>query len=564
VGLGSSSATPTWVAVIALIGSFTLGNAQLIVSALFLFAPFLLFAAIFIWLRKITTHIWLAIFGGVLYSLSPVALAAVNAGRLGTLIVMVALPLTLHLLSGTLEIERLSIRKIFQLGLFLAIPVAFSLPFLLALGAFYLGLTIFDYLHINREIWISRIKNRALLLAIPFLINTPFTTEAVLHPSRFLLEPGLALAGGGPNLALLSNPGGIGSVPWWLFGPFSILLLVANFSRTNARYFAFVGTGFLFLGSILAALSFPAHGTSIGYPLWTGTFIAISTIAAITAGAIVLDQLRKHLEKSAINYRHLLAAALLVVSMVHTATAAVWSVVTTSPLHTISERVLPEFLGAVPGTKTMVIRKMEGDVLNFFIARGTDIKLGDPDVAPAVNLEVSAATRNVFDGTGTTSSATLSDYGIKYLFVKAPAPASLVTTIDGIGGFIRNSATSAGVTWRVAGNSDRLVFFGKSGKVTAIETNKVSANFKVEEAGTLRLAENYDRNWKLIGEGRLVDRVKNENGLPEFKIEAAGEYLLIHDGTARRGWLSLQIIFILTSLVMAAPGGRRRRDQVMP
>ncbi len=564
VGLGSSSATPTWVAVIALIGTITLGNAQLFVSTLFLFAPFLLFAAIFIWLKKITTHIWLVIFGSALYALSPVALAAVNAGRLGTLVVMIALPLTLHLLSGTLEIEKLSIRKLFQLGLFLALPVAFSLPFFMALAFFYIGLTAFDYLHTTRAIWISRIKLRLLLLSIPFLINTPFSTEALLHPSRFLLEPGLALAGGGPNSALLSNPGGLGSVPWWLFGPFTAILLVANFSRTNARYFAFVGTGFLFLGSVLAALSFPAHGTSIGYPLWTGTFIAVSTIAAITAGAIVLDQLRKHLEKSAVNYRHIMAALLLAVSVIHTAVAAFWSVATTSPLHTISTRVLPEFLGAVPGTKTMVIRKMEGDVLNFFIARGSDIKLGDPDVAPAVNLEVSAATRNVFDGSGITSSATLAEYGIKYLFVKAPAPDSLVTTIDGIGGFIRNSATSAGVTWRVAGNSDRLVFFGNSGKVTAIPTNKVSANFEVTEGGTLRLAENYDRNWRLIGEGRSLTKSRNENGLPEFKIEAPGKYLLIHDGTARRAWLSLQIIFLLISLVMVAPGGRRRRDQVMP
>ena len=564
VGLGSSSATPTWVAVIALIGTLTFGNAQLIVSILFLFGPFLLFTAIFIWLRKITSHIWLAIFGGALYALSPVAIASINAGRLGTLIVMLALPLTLHLLSGTLEIEKLSIRKIFQLGIFLAIPVAFSLPFFMALSFFYVGLTAFDYLHTNRDVWLSRIKHRALLLAIPFFINTPFTTEALLHPSRFLLEPGLALSGGGPNLAILSNPGGIGSAPWWLIGPFTVLLLVANFSRTNARYFAFVGTGFLFLGTFLSALSFPAHGTSIGYPLWTGTFIAISTIAAVTAGAIVLDQLRKHLEKSAINYRHFMAAALLGVSLLHTATAAIWSIITTSPLHTISDRVLPEFLGAVPGTKTMVIRRMEGDALNFFIARGTDIKLGDPDVAPAVNLEVSAATRNVFDGTGTTSGATLSEYGIKYLFVKAPAPESLVTTIDGIGGFIRNSATSAGVTWKVAGASDRLIFTGVSGQVSAIETNKVSANFNVSEPGTLRLAENYDRNWKIIGDGRLVLRSKNDNGLPEFKIEKPGEYLLIHDGTARRGWLSLQIIFILVALVMAAPSGRRRRDRVMP
>ena len=39
VGLGSSSATPTWIAVIALIGTITFGNAQLFISGLFLFAP---------------------------------------------------------------------------------------------------------------------------------------------------------------------------------------------------------------------------------------------------------------------------------------------------------------------------------------------------------------------------------------------------------------------------------------------------------------------------------------------------------------------------------------------
>ena len=66
VGLGSSSATPTWIAVVALIGTITFGNAQLFISRLFLFAPLILFSAIFIWLRKVTNHIWLAIFGGAL------------------------------------------------------------------------------------------------------------------------------------------------------------------------------------------------------------------------------------------------------------------------------------------------------------------------------------------------------------------------------------------------------------------------------------------------------------------------------------------------------------------
>ena len=564
VGMGSSSATPTWVAVIALIGTITFGNAQLFVSTLFLFAPFILFVAIFIWLRKITSHIWLAIFGSILYSLSPVALATINSGRLGTLFVMVTLPLSLHLLSGTLEIEKLSIRKIFQLGIFLAITVAFSLPFLMALGIFYLGLSIFDYLHVSKELLISRIKLRALLLSIPFLINAPFSTEALLHPTRYLLEPGLALSGGGPNLALLSNPGGLGSTPWWLVGPFSALLFVSIFSRTNARYFAFVGAGYLALGSLLAGLSFPAHGTSIGYPLWTGTFIAISTTAAITAGSIVLDQIRIHLEKSAVNYRHILAAFVLAFSVIYTLGAGFWSIFTTSPLHTISDRVLPEFLGVNVGTKTLVIRKMPDNSINYFIARGHDIYLGDPDVAPATNPDISAAVRGVVDGTGITSGSVLADYGIKYLFIKSPAPSSLVRTIDGLGGFARNSATGAGVTWRVLGSSDRIVFTPGKGEKVALPTSEISSNFKVNEVGTVRLAENYDRSWQLIGNGKIIPKKPNSNHLPEFSIKEPGEYLLIHDGTSRRGLLSLQIIFILIALVMCLPGGRLKRDQELP
>ena len=563
VGMGSSSATPTWVAVIALIGTVTFGNAQLFISALFLFAPFLLFTSIFIWLRRITSHIWLAIFGSALYALSPVALATINSGRLGTLIVMISLPLTLNLLSGALEIEKLSIRRIFLVGIFLSFPIAFSLPFLLALGIFFVAISIFDYLHTSKETWIIRIKNRLLLLVIPFLINMPFSTEALLHPSRYLLEPGLALSGGGPNLALLANPGGVGSLNWWLIAPFTPLLLVAVFSRTNARYFAYVGSGFLALGSLFSALAFPAHGTSVGFPLWTGTFQAIATIAAITAGAIVLDQLRRHLEKSALNYRHILAAAILLVSSIYMLGATVSSLVLTSPLHTISERVLPEFLGVVPGTKTIVLRKSDDSSLSYFIARGRDIHLGDPDVAPATNPAISVAIRDVVDGSGMNSSATLAEFGIKYIFLKSPAPSTLVRTIDGLGGFSRSSATAAGVTWRVVGLPERLVFTTKNKKMFAIPTNEISANFKIKEAGTLRLAENYDTNWKVIGNGKLIKQNRNNNKLPEFNIQEPGDYLLIHDGTVRRGWLSLQIIFILISAVMAAPAGRRRRDQAV-
>ena len=117
---------------------------------------------------------------------------------------------------------------------------------------------------------------------------------------------------------------------------------------------------------------------------------------------------------------------------------------------------------------------------------------------------MAAAIRATVDGTGAEAGATLAEYGIKYLFLKSPVPEPLVRTIDGLGGYVRNSATSAGITWRVVGNSDRLIFFGADKSVKSIPTNDISADFRLTQPGKLRLAENNDRNWKVIGNGKYL------------------------------------------------------------
>ena len=561
VGMGSNSATPTWVAVVAFVGTLFFGNAQFFTATLFIFAPLILFGAIFIWLRKITTHIWLAIFGGLLYALSPVALGTINSGRLGTMIALIALPITLNLLMGSLQIELLGYRKIFQLGLFFAIPVAFSLPFFLALAIGLALITAHEWEKTDVILRDKRLKLRAILLAIPFLVNLPWSSEALLHPSRFLLEPGLALAGGGPNLAFLSNPGGLGSPPWWLFAPFTVILFGTLISKSNAKYFSYVGLIFLAIAGIFASFQFPAHGASIGVPLWTGTFIAVATVTAISAGSIVLDNLRENLEKSAINYRHLISASLLIFSVFYLGSSMLWSSISKSPLHSISKPVLPEFLAVQPGVKTLVFRMNTESNLNFFISRDRDIYLGDPDVAPAMNKEITSSVKGIVAGTDINAARVLEAFGIKYLFVAAPAPDSLVRTIDGVGGFIRNSSTSAGVTWKVIGNPERIIFKDSEGNVTGLETNKIGATLNLSRVGIIRLSENYDRSWQVIGNGIRLEKTKNELGLPEFKITESGQYQLIHDGTIRRSLISLQLVALLVAIVMAAPAGRKRRDR---
>jgi hypothetical protein len=48
--------------------------------------------------------------------------------------------------------------------------------------------------------------------------------------------------------------------------------------------------------------------------------------------------------------------------------------------------------------------------------------------------------------------------------------------------------------------------------------------------------------------------------MPTFAVPQGGEFSLIHDGTSRRAWLSLELIIFLGVLMMIVPSGRRRGE----
>ena len=146
----------------------------------------------------------------------------------------------------------------------------------------------------------------------------------------------------------------------------------------------------------------------------------------------------------------------------------------------------------------------------------------------------------------------------EYVFVKNPANQELIQTIDGLGGFNRASATDAGTVWKVAQPTGRAIFTDFEGKqsVLAVELGAVIA----PGAGTITLTENYSQGWQALAEGVRLERSENQYGLPEFKVFEPGEINFLHDGTSRRAWLSLFLIALVTSIVMALPAGRRRRE----
>jgi hypothetical protein len=418
---------------------------------------------------------------------------------------------------------------------------------------------------LNKELFDQRLKRRIALLVTPLIVTAPWSLVAIIDPNRFLYEPGILLSGGGPNLAFLGNPGGPGALPWWAISPLTLVLLVAYFASTQLRKVAQIGTLFLLLSVALSALSITGNGTIAPTQLWVGVFLAVATLAAVTVGTIILNDLRDYLIATNVNYRHILSACLLIITLGYSATAISWNVsqASSSPVYSKSVNILPEYLGVEADAKTLVLREItnrEVTSLAFYISRGSDITLGEPDVAPIQDPAIARAVIELADGSGLTTSKTFADFGIKYLFAKNPIDKDVVRTIDALGGFARTSATTDGIVWKVSEPTGRLVFTNIKGEVTLLASGGIGVTTNVPGPGVITLTENYDLGWQILQNGLKLERSENEAGLPQFKVIEAGEFTLIHDGTLRRGALSLQFIAWVVLIILALPAGRRKRE----
>jgi hypothetical protein len=61
-------------------------------------------------------------------------------------------------------------------------------------------------------------------------------------------------------------------------------------------------------------------------------------------------------------------------------------------------------------------------------------------------------------------------------------------------------------------------------------------------------------------DGYRLAKVKDELGLPTFAVTTGGHISVIHEGTVRRAWISFFIIVLVTTVVLALPSGRRKRE----
>ena len=567
IGMGTSAAAPTWLAIVAVLATPFFGSLKLFVAILFILAPLFIAGSGYLLLRQLTNNRWLTVGASLLYAISPVAISAVNSGRLSTVMVLILLPLFISSSQGIFAIDQLTWRRIFGLTLLGSVLFAFS-PILLIVSILINGFAIYrDYSAsdrgVNAELFNNRLYRRLALVITPLLICAPWSFELLVEPKRFFIDSGFLLSGGGPNFALMGNPGGPGSLPVFIISPLILVLGISLFSSTKARFVAELGFISLLAAVLLSTVSITGHGTSIATPIYAGSLLSLTTIAAIAASVIMLDKLRERLITTNINFRHISAGILLVITALYSITSISWMVSSgaNSPLQTGKSVVLPAFLAVEVDAKTMVIRPRttgEEVTLNYYLARGGDATLAQPDMAPADREQISAAVQELVDGTGLTASTTFAVHGIKFLFLKSPVDENIARVIDGLGGFSRASSTNAGIVWKISVNTGSVLFTDASGKKSVVQEGKLGIT--VNEPGELTLTENYSQGWRAMQDGSRLERKRSADGMPVFTVIEPGTVTLIYDGTSRRAWISFQTIVLVTVMVLALPAGRRRRE----
>ena len=576
VGLGSSVATPPWVALLALTSLLTLGNLALLLTLIFLCAPAISYLAIYRVLLREGVQRNYSLAGAGIYAASPLLWTSINQGRLGTLLVLQLAPTLLSLSPFARTAERSSWRRIFALSLLAGVLAAFS-PLLLAIWVVGQGtLVVIALVEQRGELkrlgamafifseYLDGVKRRFALFLTPWLLTFPWSASLILHPTQIFLEPGIPLASGSRISIALFNPGGLSSPPVWLLAPFLFFFLICLFVE-RLRNVALAASVVLGGALMISKVILRGHGSSS--QLWSGPLIAIAMLLLLAPVLIFAQESLPTLPHRRVGLRHAGWAGMALMVAFNLIGMTVWAVTggAQSLVTAHKPSYIPAFVNSLQQTparpKTIVLAST-GKGISYFVTRGADIYLGDADVSIAPPDPITQAMNTLVSGSGLTSARTLGLYGIQYLYLQNPVPIALVRSIDGAGGFSRMSATADGIVWHIVGSSPRILFFSSTEPLITINSRDVSTIANVPHAGRLQLAEKYDQSWRLLLDGRPIPLEQSSSGLPVFVVPQAGEISLSYDGTMRRALLSIELITLIFAIVMALPAGRRRRDIV--
>ena len=237
-GIGSAASTSPYIAVLAVLATLAGGKPWLATDVLLLGCVPLAGMTAFLAARRLTSLLGARIWLAASYALLPVATGAVAAGRIGTVVAFVLLPLIGIMVGRVLTAppppaspSRLTARRAaWAAGLLTAVTAAFvPLAWPVAVIAAVAATAAWSWLGARTVI------NAWIIAVVPAVLLIPWTFHLVTSPSAFfgeagVVRPGLAASLHASSLLLLS-PGGPGLPPAWVTAGLVLPAFAALFLR---------------------------------------------------------------------------------------------------------------------------------------------------------------------------------------------------------------------------------------------------------------------------------------------------------------------------------------------
>jgi GT2 family glycosyltransferase len=575
-GLGSAASTPPYIGVMAVLSTILAGKPWLAVDVLLFGAVPAAGLTAFLATRRLTPVLTVRIWLAATYALLPVAMGAVAAGRIGTLVAFVLLPLigvaAGRMLGGP---PRRARRAAWASGLLVAVAAAF-VPLIWPLAAL-AAVGLIAAWPLTSRPWLGRATaiNAAIAALVPAAVLIPWTFRLFTSGAAFFLEagisrPGLASGGLRPESVLLLSPGGPGLPPAWVTAGLVLPAFGALLARRR-RPVVYAGWA-VALGGLVAALVVsrlrvtPPGGTPIS--AWPGIATAVAAAGLLLAAAPLLELLGRSASSGGWRRLPVLGAAAVVASAPVLAAGYWLATGVRGPVGAAGPQILPPFVASSstgPDQARTLVLRPQGATLSYTVLRAADPVLGEPELT-----EASAATRALngvvaslsaaAGGDGGDAGLALGRFDIGYLLLPAPVDQTLARQLDGAAGLVRLTTAPAYDLWQVAGTVARARVDGTGGAVVPVPSARIGVNtvLPAGTSGTLVLAEAAG-GWSATLNGKPLAKLAQQvDGWAQgFVLPAGGGHLVIsRSELARDLSLSAEAIALAVVFALALPGTR--------
>jgi GT2 family glycosyltransferase len=578
-GIGTSASTPPYVAVVALLASLLGGKPWLAVDVILIGCVPLAGLTAYLASRQLTRSVPVRFWAAMAYALLPVGMGAVAAGRLGTALVLVLLPLIAVVAARVFTHGRRRARRAaWAAGLLVAVAAAFvPLVWVITVAAMALGVLAF------RRGRPRVVIDAAIVAVVPVVLLLPWSLSLVTHPSELFLEAGLQPAGlaarGLPARSLLLlSPGGPGLPPFWVTAGL-VLAAVVALVFGGRRALVLAGWSAALLGLVAAValtklIVTPAIGGGT-VRAWPGPALAFAgaglLLAVLATGDGLHGKLRSGRWRSPSGIAVIALAAVACTAPALAAAAWLTSGIR-GPLAPVAGPVLPEFVSVSSDNglrlRTLVLRAGPHGTVAYSVLRDADPLIGADELAMtpaaerALNLTVAALTAP-HGAAVQDQGRSLAQFGIGYVLLPAPADPALARLLDGVPGLRPVSQTTAFQLWRVSGTAARVRVV-ENGTVVAVRSGTVSvAGGKAPAAGgTLELAEPAG-GWTASLNGHpLTPLATPVDGWAQgFRLPPGGGSLTVsHSQLGRVAIVVLEALAVAIVVGLGLPGARTAGD----